>query len=403
MVDDRALRLRQQASGRQPRPTPQPVASTPARRESRTIFGQPVDYDRNAAIGRAVASFFNPAPSLTSAVAEGRAPRPADVALDAALFAAGFIPFAGSGIRAGGQAARASGREGLEFINRGSRNVAEPDVRYVEAVLPEAQRINPEDAVGSMRVLPDGTVGQVFVEPDFRRQGIATEMWNYANREGLNPVHSPIADQTAAGRAWIASLGAQAPKPALETSQAIWARRDALERLLNYEGPKGLSEYLLNAQRGYNSHQYGNTLKRFFKETPERIPKGQEMYRAPSMGEVQSRLPREKGAVYEPGVVRTAGASSDLNHLGKLFDKKTLGTGGNQSYAPGIAQITAMEDLPGILDLSEFLARYPGNGFASSKYNLESVLGPQVKYSVRDFFPAVDDVPAIWYLNAYNR
>ena len=90
MVDDRALRLRQQASGRQPRPTPQPVASTPARRESRTIFGQPVDYDRNARQGRGFFDFLNPAPSLTSAVAEGRAPRPADVALDAGLLAAGF-------------------------------------------------------------------------------------------------------------------------------------------------------------------------------------------------------------------------------------------------------------------------------------------------------------------------
>ena len=55
MVDDRALRLRQQASGRQPRPTPQPVAPTPARRESRTIFGQPVNQDRNANVGKAIA------------------------------------------------------------------------------------------------------------------------------------------------------------------------------------------------------------------------------------------------------------------------------------------------------------------------------------------------------------
>jgi hypothetical protein len=61
---------------------------------------------QQADVGRGVLNFLNPAPSLTSAVAEGRAPRPADVALDAGLFAAGFIPFAGPGIRAGGLAAR---------------------------------------------------------------------------------------------------------------------------------------------------------------------------------------------------------------------------------------------------------------------------------------------------------
>jgi len=74
MVDDRAMRFRQQGTSpapgqprslssfsqpvvqpRQPRPTPQPVVPTPARREGTNIFGQPVDYDRNANVGRAIA------------------------------------------------------------------------------------------------------------------------------------------------------------------------------------------------------------------------------------------------------------------------------------------------------------------------------------------------------------
>jgi len=399
MVDDRALRLRQQASGRQPRPTPQPVAPTPARRESRTIFGQPVDYDRNARQGRGFLDFLNPAPSLTSAVAERRAPRPADVALDAGFLAAGFLPV--------GKAL-----QGLKFINRGSRNPAQPGVRYVEAVLPEAQRVNPEDAVGRMMILPDGRVGQIFVEPNFRRQGIATEMWNYANREGLNPVHSPVADQTAAGKAWIASLGAQAARPALETGEAIAARRDAINRLLNDEGPQAIQQYLNNPLTGYLGTLNRSILNRFFRETPERIPRGTEMYRAPSKGEVQSKLPREIGAEYTPGTIRSAGGASDLQKLGELFDRGTLGTGGNQSYAPGIASITAMDDLPGILDINEFLARYAGQyggmgrpaiGSTPSNYNIESVLGPQIRYSVRDFQPGVGDVPPTWFLNAYSR
>jgi hypothetical protein len=312
MVDDRALRLRQQASGRQPRPTPQPVEPTqPARRESRTIFGQPVDYDRNARQGRGFLDFLNPAPSLTSAVAEGRAPRPADVALDAGLFAAGFIPFAGPGIRGAGQAARAA-------------------------------------------------------------------------------------------------------RPALETGEAIAARRNAIERLLNDEGPQAINEFLRNPLTGYLGTLNRSTLNKFFRETPERIPRGTEMFRAPSKGEVQSRLPREIGAVYAPGTVRSAGGPADLQKLGAVLEGKTLDsiTGGNQSYAPGLASITAMDDLPGILDINEFLARYAGQyggqgrpaiGSTVSNYNVESVLGPQVRYSVRDFQPGVNGVPPTWYLNAYAR
>jgi hypothetical protein len=294
MVDDRALRLRQQASGRQPRPTPQPVAPTPARRESRTIFGQPVDYDRNARQGRGFLDFLNPAPSLTSAVAEGRAPRPADVALDAGLFAAGFIPFAGPGIRGAGQAAR----------------------------------------------------------------------------------------------------------PALETGEAIAARRNAIERLLNDEGPQAINEFLRNPLTGYLGTLNRSTLNKFFRETPERIPRGTEMFRAPSKGEVQSRLPREIGAIYAPGTVRSAGGPADLQKLGAVLEGKTLDS------------ITAMDDLPGILDINEFLARYAGQyggqgrpaiGSTVSNYSVESVLGPQVRYSVRDFQPGVNGVPPTWYLNAYSR
>ncbi len=312
MVDDRAMRFRQQVmppvSRRQPRPTPQPVAPTPARRESRTIFGQPVDYDRNARQGRGFLDFLNPAPSLTSAVAEGRAPRPADVALDAGLFAAGFIPFAGPGIRGAGQAAR----------------------------------------------------------------------------------------------------------PALETGEAIAARRNAIERLLNDEGPQAINEFLRNPLTGYLGTLNRSTLNKFFRETPERIPRGTEMFRAPSKGEVQSRLPREVGAVYAPGTVRSAGGPADLQKLGDVLEGKKLDsvTGGNQSYAPGLASITAMDDLPGILDINEFLSRYAGQyagqgrppiGSTVSNYSVESVLGPQVRYSVRDFQPGVNGVPPTWYLNAYSR
>ena len=324
MVDDRALRLRQQAMPsvgeppnrtRTPRPTPQPVAPTPARRESRTIFGQPVDYDRNARQGRGFLDFLNPAPSLTSAVAERRAPRPTDVALDAGLFAAGFIPFAGPGIRAGGQAAR---------------------------------------------------------------------------------------------------VGAQAARPALETGQAIAARRNALDRLLNIQGPGALDEYLKRPLSAYLPTMNPGVLQQFFRETSERIPQGLQMYRAPSAGQVQPRygsqsvpLPREVGAEWLPNRVQSTGGSGDLQRLGDLVRGTGADTGGAQTYAPGMVTIEAMEDLPGITNLNEFLARFNNPRFARSNFGTESVLGPQTRYVVQDYIPngvniGGQSMPS-WYLQAYAR
>jgi GNAT superfamily N-acetyltransferase len=369
---------------------------------------------QRADVGRGVLNFLNPAPSLTSAVAEGRAPKGSDVALDAGLFAAGFIPFAGPGIRASGQAAKGAGREGLEFITRGSRNVAEPDVRYVEAVLPEAQRVNPEDAVGYMKLGPDGAVRQVFVEPDFRRQGVATEMWDYANRQGLNPVHSPVVDQTAAGQAWVASLGGRAARPALETAETINARRDAINRLLNRQGPEALEEYLQRPLTAYQATQNPDLLRRFFSETSERIPVGTQMYRAPSAGQVRPQqysqsvpLPREAGAEWLPNRIQSTAGSEDLQRLGGLVKGLTPDTGGGQTYAPGMVAIEAMEDLPGIYNLNSYFDALDSRGLyripTRSNFTTESVLGPQTRYVVRDYVPDAGEGFPTWYLNAYAR
>jgi len=296
---------------REPRPTPSFLEPTGGPLDSLSrnyLRGSEQQVRRQVDEGRGVLNFLNPVPSLTSAVAEKRAPKFSDVAMDAGLFAAGLIPFGGPAIKAAGQAAR----------------------------------------------------------------------------------------------------------PALETGEAIAARRDAINRLLNDEGPQAIQQYLNNPLTGYLGTLNRSILNRFFKETPERIPKGTQMFRAPSKGEVQSRLPREIGAEYTPGTIRSAGGSSDLQRLGEVLEGKTLNsiTGGNQSYAPGIASITAMDDLPGILDINEFLARYAGQyggmsrpaiGSTPSNYNIESVLGPQIRYSVRDFKPGVGNVPPTWFLNAYNR
>ena len=309
MVDDRALRLRQQASRRQPRPTPQPVEPTPPVSSPTRRRGP-----ENPAPGikfSDVLNFLNPAPSLTSAVAEGRAPRPADVALDAGLFAAGFIPFAGPGIRASGQAARAA-------------------------------------------------------------------------------------------------------RPALETAETINARRDAINRLLNRQGPEALEEYLKRPLTAYQATQNPNLLRRFFDETSERIPVGTQMYRAPSSGQVMPKrysqsvpLPREVGAEWLPNRIQSTAGSEDLQRLGGLIRGTTPETGGSQTYAPGMVAIVAMEDLPGIYNLNTYLDAIENLGLfrlpTRSNFMTESVLGPRTRYVVRDYIPDAGEGFPTWYLNAYAR
>jgi len=47
-------------------------------------------------------------------------------------------------------------------------------------------------------------ITELFVRPKFQRQGVATAMWEFAIREGLNPVHS--SDRSADGDAWAMSV-----------------------------------------------------------------------------------------------------------------------------------------------------------------------------------------------------
>jgi hypothetical protein len=319
MVDERAVRFQQMMQ--QVMPTAdaleRSIGSSSPTRSPLNSMGEA--YLRNsqeqmrqqANVGRGVLDFLNPAPSLTSAVAEGRAPRPADVALDAGLFAAGFIPFAGPGIRAGGQAARAA-------------------------------------------------------------------------------------------------------RPALETAETINARRDAINRLLNRQGPEALEEYLQRPLTAYQATQNPDLLRRFFSETSERIPVGTQMYRAPSAGQVRPQqysqsvpLPREAGAEWLPNRIQSTAGSEDLQRLGGLVKGLTPDTGGGQTYAPGMVAIEAMEDLPGIYNLNSYFDALDSRGLyripTRSNFTTESVLGPQTRYVVRDYIPDAGEGFPTWYLNAYSR
>ena len=53
-------------------------------------------------------------------------------------------------------------------------------------------------------------IRNIFVKPEFQRQGIATALWNYAVENNLKPQHS--VDRTNEGDAWAKSLGVRLPK-----------------------------------------------------------------------------------------------------------------------------------------------------------------------------------------------
>jgi hypothetical protein len=186
---------------------------------------------------------------------------------------------------------------------------------------------------------------------------------------------------------------------ALETSTAQQARRTALNELLNLYGPGRINDYVQRPTSAYFDSMNKGTIEKFFKETDQRIPKGTEMYRAPSMGEVNERLPREIGASYRPGIINSTASASDLQALGELLAGKKASTGGSQNYAPGLAKITAMTDLPGIYDTDEFLKKA---GYKTKTgWNLESILGPKTRYEVQGFTPGKGNVPPTWNLGAY--
>jgi GNAT superfamily N-acetyltransferase len=63
--------------------------------------------------------------------------------------------------------------------------------------------------VGALKWDPsEGDVQHVQVDDDYRRQGVATGMWNYA--QGLKgvqtPIHAPSDERTNAGNAWVKAV-----------------------------------------------------------------------------------------------------------------------------------------------------------------------------------------------------
>jgi len=72
------------------------------------------------------------------------------------------------------------------------------------------------DYVGELEWFPHGqTISNIFVEANYRRQGIATGMWNYAHEmakttRGVQPPKHSM-DRTDEGDAWARSVSKRLP------------------------------------------------------------------------------------------------------------------------------------------------------------------------------------------------
>ena len=214
-----------------------------------------------------------------------------------------------------------------------------------------------------------------------------------------------------------ARLGGRGGPKAIETLSTQNKRTQALQELLYEEGPRAIHEYLNFPKTAYSNYINKPLLAKYFKETSEYIPGGQQMYRALTPDEAGTgnflSLPREVGDWWRPEVVKSAGGSDDLQRLGELADG-LIDTGGGHGIGPkGFAQFEARGDIPGIPNINEFLDNYthlkpayrvttPVAGI--SKFNSESVFGPGTQYRLRDFRPQVgtSQVPPSWTFDAYR-
>lgn len=63
--------------------------------------------------------------------------------------------------------------------------------------------------LGSMHLSSDGYVRDIQVRKEYRRKGIATGMWRYAQAQGFDPKHSD--SRTKKGDRWAESTGDYVP------------------------------------------------------------------------------------------------------------------------------------------------------------------------------------------------
>ena len=219
-------------------------------------------------------------------------------------------------------------------------------------------------------------------------------------------------------------------RPVLETTEAIAARLGAISRRTAPEGgPTAVSQFLGAPKTGYHETLNRDVLNQTLNSGEQVIPRGMELIRMPSAGQVTPSqysqsvpLPREIGADYLAGRPQSFGQSADLQKMGAIMRGMAPDTGGAIWRNPGLMSITAMEDLPGLIDLPAFLAKYSDEIAPSYRHPLDSdflnegLLSPDVRLQVRDFSPGdINTFPLnsptgmgqfnfpTWYLNAYAR
>src|SRR6185437_9187997 len=131
----------------------------------------------------------------------------------------------------------------------------QPGDRHIITVHhPDAQRTGrhgPSDVVGSIQWLPDGRIRDVEVHPDFRRRGIATELYRRASEITPGLIHSDkpspdgqaVLSRTASGSdgdRWVTCA----------QGHEHWGAHGAAGLLIRHRGDDGRYRYLLQKRSG---------------------------------------------------------------------------------------------------------------------------------------------------------
>lgn len=102
------------------------------------------------------------------------------------------------------------GRNNADFEGISFSHTSDDYGSLVHATHPE------QGMVGYLKLHRDGNARNIFVKDEYRRKGIATQMWEYAKKQGLNPQHSD--SRTYLGNAWAKSLKEDLPTNDFPTS-----------------------------------------------------------------------------------------------------------------------------------------------------------------------------------------
>ena len=175
-------------------------------------------------------------------------------------------------------------------------------------------------------------------------------------------------------------------------------QREALTRFIRNNVVNPVGNYPSRFADPDQARAIAEEQDKLFRRNNQAIPRGTEACRVPSDFDLE-RLPTRAGESYRPGQVSSVVGSSDLQKLGELLEgKNEFGSQAN-ARQNAIMRITAMEDVPGVRNVSPYISADLLNEAGGLRE--EGLFGPKTRYEVLDYKPARGAIPATWNLGAY--